>query len=71
VLFRSANGLDYTIKVKKYTSIWRYAIEYPINSNTVSCNTGGGGNGGGNGGPVVYHGTMVVVPPKLDITYFP
>lgn len=69
-----ANGLDYTIKVKKYTSIWRYAIEYPINSNTVSCNTGGpgGGNTGGNTpGPVVYHGTMVVVPPKLDITYFP
>lgn len=71
-----ANGLDYTIKVTKYTQIWRYALEYPINSNTVSCNTAPKPNVQSNTQPntqpkpVVYHGTMVVSPATLDITYF-
>lgn len=60
-----ANGLDYTIKVKKYTSIWRYALEYPINSNTVSCNTAPNTNPR----PIVYNGMMVVTPDKFNITY--
>ena len=60
-----ANGLDYTIKVTKYTSIWRYALEYPINSNTVSCNTAPNTNPQ----PIVYNGMMVVTPNKFQITY--
>jgi hypothetical protein len=61
-----ANGLDYTIKVTKYTSVWRYALEYPINSNTVSCNTASNSNPQ----PVVYNGTMKVSPKKLDVHHF-
>jgi hypothetical protein len=60
-----ANGLEYTIKVTKYTSIWRYALEYPINSNTVSCNTAPNTNPK----PIVYNGMMVVTPDKFNITY--
>ena len=61
-----SNGLDYTIKVTKYTSVWRYALEYPINSNTVSCNT----TPGQNTGIVVYNGTMLVTPKRLDVHKF-
>ena len=67
-----ANGRNYTVKVTKYSNIWRYAIEYPINSNTVSC-----GTTPGNKDPnvvtitpnttVIYNGTMIVDPKKLDI----
>jgi len=60
-----ANGLNYTVKVTKYTSIWRYALEYPINSNTVACNTAPNTNPQ----PIIYNGTMVVSPDKFNITY--
>lgn len=65
-----ANGLDYTIKVTKYTSVWRYALEYPINSNTISCNTAPSTNNPSNPPPIVYNATMIVTPDKLDITYW-
>lgn len=58
-----ANGQDYTIKVKNHSIVWRYAIEYPINSTNISnvvSNTSG---------PVKYTGTMVVTPNKIDISY--
>jgi hypothetical protein len=61
-----ANGLNYTVKVTKYTSIWRYAIEYPINSNTVACNTSPNTTPQP---PIIYNGTMVVSPSKFTITY--
>lgn len=56
-----AAGRDYTIRVKNYSQIWRYAIEYPINS-TTSSNTIGNTSG-----PVIYTGTMTVTPDKIDI----
>jgi hypothetical protein len=34
-----SNGTDYLVKVLSFTENWEYALEYPINSNTVSCNT--------------------------------
>lgn len=61
-----SNGLDYTIKTTKYSIVWRYALEYPINSNTVSSNTASNTTPQ----PVIYNGTMVVTPDKIDITYF-
>lgn len=30
-------GLVYTIKTTKFTTIWRYGLEYPVNGNSVSC----------------------------------
>lgn len=61
-----SNGLNYTIKTTKYSIIWRYALEYPINSNTVSSNTAPNTSPQ----PVIYNGTMIVTPDKIDITYF-
>jgi hypothetical protein len=58
-----ANGLDYTIKIKNHSVIWRYAIEYPINSSVLNTNTTN------TSGPVVYTGTMVVSPNKIDVNY--
>lgn len=58
-----ASGTEYTIRVKNHSSVWRYAIEYPINSTTVS-NTSGNTSGS-----VVYTGTMKVSPDKIDIRY--
>lgn len=55
-----SNGQDYTIKVKNHSVVWRYAIEYPINSSKVSnvaSNTAG---------PVVYTGYANVTPKKVD-----
>lgn len=62
-----ANGLDYTIKTTKYTVIWRYALEYPINSNTVSCNTTPNTP---DPKPITYSGMMKVTPGKLDLSKF-
>lgn len=59
-----SNGTDYTVKVTKYTSIWRYALEYPINSNTVTCNSAPTTD------PVVYHGIMVVTPGSIKTNIF-
>jgi hypothetical protein len=71
-----ANGRNYTIKVTKYSNVWRYALEYPINSNTVSCGTDPG-NRPPNvitivpntevPKPIVYNGIMIVDPKKLEI----
>ena len=59
-----SNGLDYTIKTTKYSYVWKYALEYPINSNTVTCNTTPTTD------PVVYHGLMVVTPDALKTKGF-
>ena len=59
-----SNGLNYTVKTTKYSNIWRYALEYPINSNTVTCNTTP------NTDPVVYHGLMTVSPHNLKTKGF-
>lgn len=49
-----ANGLDYTIINKKNSVVWRYALEYPINSTDVTCSSTT------NTSPVIYSGTMSV-----------
>lgn len=52
-----ASGTEYTIKVVGFSDDWTYALEYPINSNTVSCNTAPNTNS-----VVTYAGTLTVDP---------
>lgn len=58
-----ANGRDYKIKVTKLTSIWRYAIEYPVDSSTISCDQPPQPNN-----PTVYAGTLEVIPSVFRVT---
>jgi hypothetical protein len=60
-----ANGRDYTIKVTKYSWIWRYALEYPVDSSTISCDNAPQPNN-----PPVYAGTLVVTPGAIKADIF-
>jgi hypothetical protein len=55
-----AAGLNYTIKVVNDSSVWRYAIEYPINSTTISTSNNS------STAPVIYNGVMTVSPEALS-----
>lgn len=57
-----ANGRDYTIKVTKYSYIWRYALEYPVDSSTISCDNPPQPNN-----PPVYAGTLEVLPSSFKV----
>lgn len=61
-----AQGRDYTINVSKGSgsTIWRYVLQYPISSNTVTCPTPPSTNT-----PVIYAGTMVVDPPSWQYSF--
>lgn len=56
-------GTDYTIKVKNDSQVWRYAIEYPINSTDVSTTKVVDDY---SSSPVLYQGVMKVSPDKLS-----
>ena len=58
-----SNGRDYTIKVTKLTVIWRYALEYPVDSGTITCD-----NPPQPSNPPVYAGTLEVVPAAFKVT---
>lgn len=58
-----ANGRDYTIKVTKLTNIWRYALEYPVDGATITCDNPPQPNN-----PPVYAGTLEVVPASFKVT---
>ena len=49
-----SKGLNYTIITTKNSTLWRYALEYPINSSDVTCPPGP------NTHPIIYNGTMLV-----------
>lgn len=53
-------GINYTIKVKNDSSVWRYAIEYPINSTGISSANNSSTS------PIIYNGVMTVTPEKLS-----
>ncbi len=58
-----AAGTTYTIKVKNQSIVWRYAINYPINSTMITdAPTAVAGS-------VKYTGRMIVTPNKIDIVY--
>jgi hypothetical protein len=52
-------GLNYTIKVTNDSIVWRYALEYPINSSDVSTVSTVTAT------PVIYQGVMTVSPDKM------
>ena len=54
-----SSGLDYTIKVTNDSTVWRYALEYPINSTDVSTTSTVTTS------PVIYQGVMTVSPDKM------
>jgi len=60
-----SGGLQYTIKVRLFSSIWRYAVEYPGSnitvSNTVTTNVAVT--------PTIYTGTMTITPPSVDTNW--
>ena len=56
-------GLNYTIKVVNDSSVWRYAIEYPINNTTIAPADNSSTS------PVIYQGVMTVSPEKLSTRY--
>ncbi len=58
-----ANGREYTIKVTKLTVIWRYALEYPVDSSTISCDNPPQPNN-----PPVYAGTLEVLPATFKVS---
>ena len=49
-----SKGLNYSIVTKKNSTVWRYALEYPINSSDVTCPSTPGPT------PILYNGTMLV-----------
>lgn len=55
-------GLQYTVKVRLFSTIWRYAVEYPGSnitvSNTVTTNV--------SVTPTIYTGTMTITPASVD-----
>jgi hypothetical protein len=51
-----ASGAEYSIKTYNRSAVWRYALEYPINSNEVTCTAAP------NTSPVIYNGVMQVTP---------
>lgn len=57
-------GDKYKIVTTKYSSIWRWGLEYTINSNTVTCITTP------NTSPVIYNGYMEVTPNNLMVQGF-
>ena len=57
-----ANGRDYVIKVTKLSYIWRYALEYPVDGSTISCDNQPQPNN-----PPVYAGTLEVNPSIFEV----
>ena len=58
-----ANGRDYTIKVTKLSYIWRYALEYPVDGATISCDNTPQPNN-----PPVFAGTLEVIPSSFKVS---
>ena len=57
-----ANGRDYTIKVTKLTVVWRYALEYPVDGATITCDEPPDDKK-----PPVYAGTLDVLPASFKV----
>jgi hypothetical protein len=59
-----AAGINYTIKVKNDSQVWRYAIEYPINNDDNSSAKKVVDDYSSS--PVIYQGNMIITPDKLS-----
>lgn len=57
-----ALGRDYTIKVTKLTVVWRYALEYPVDGKTISCEEPPDRE------PPTYAGTLEVLPATFKVS---
>ena len=63
-----SNGREYSIKVTKGASdtIWRYVLQYPINTSTVDCPFPPQPN---NPTPTVYEGIMTMEPSTMQVVF--